>query len=135
MKGEGLNNEAVKQRLNALKDKINKNEWNIHFQNAEHGSLILNVVVYNSVFYGNSTLVDQLKLFVERIFSSFDETCVKNYTEPAERQKNLRQQKFFVECMFVRSDYMEEGNTLHILIIYSRSCFKKTLSYKYTKNI
>lgn len=79
--------------------------------------------------------IDQLKLFVERIFSSFDETCVKDYTEQAERQKNLRQQKFFVECMFVRSDYMEEGNTLHILIIYSRSCFKKTLSYKYTKNI
>lgn len=50
MKGEGLNNEAVKQRLSALKDKINKNEWNIHFQNAEHGSLILNVVVYNCVF-------------------------------------------------------------------------------------
>ncbi|XP_052071752.1 uncharacterized protein LOC127710064 isoform X2 [Mytilus californianus] len=109
VKAKGLNNEAVKQRLNEMKDKINRNQFKILFQNAEHGSLILHVVAYHSVLCVKSTMVDEMKSFVERIFSTFDETCVRERTEPAERQLVFKQQIMSVECIFAMSDHKEEG--------------------------
>lgn len=101
VKSDGLmNSEAVSQYLNEMKDKINKKAYNIVFDSAETGSVVIHIVAQNTILLNEDIMVQDMRDFVERVFASIDEEFLTNYSHE-------------IECIIDSSDTIfDEGNCL-----------------------
>ncbi|VDI62981.1 Hypothetical predicted protein [Mytilus galloprovincialis] len=85
--------EAVSQHLNEIKDMINNKAYDIVFDSAETGSVIIHIAINNSILMNDVIMEQEMRDFVERVFAFLDEEFLKNFSHN-------------IECIFASSDTM-----------------------------